>query len=416
MQTSATELLKLAQQVLESRNVTDMSSLIASELTRMYGVESVVWMISPRAAAPTILELKAAELTTLTHDSLAAVDLVQIDPESKLNAGTPLLLINDSSIGHTDSSLPEGYSAALLPVTVRGQLIVVLGLFTKSTHSLEIDLKNVVSNISAYNIVPAVGLAWHLRALELNSRLEEAIEARKKYERAESLAVLGLMYGETLHLYANKLGAARQWARNIQTRSSNLEAAKDEAVKIERNISQVLTASREIREAVDPPSSFDIHAMLSGFTEQVNRTYSGNIVVVRNYRLSSPMITGYQHQTQQVLRIVIHNACDAMNGAGTLTIGTRIHRDNNDLTLVRIEVTDTGSGIPADQIEALFELGRSKKLRTSRRGYGTGLAWSKLFLQMIGGGIDIQSEQGAGTTVTIDVPRGSVLDRVNAFG
>jgi signal transduction histidine kinase len=72
--------------------------------------------------------------------------------------------------------------------------------------------------------------------------------------------------------------------------------------------------------------------------------------------------------------------------------------------LVRIEVRDTGDGIPADVLPHIFELYRQADTRQRTAGFGLGLAIVKRIVDAHQGTISVRSEPGAGTTFTIELP------------
>jgi two-component system cell cycle sensor histidine kinase/response regulator CckA len=118
-------------------------------------------------------------------------------------------------------------------------------------------------------------------------------------------------------------------------------------------------------------------------------------------------------QLDQVIINLVVNARDAMaaNG-GTLTVqtGTEIVDEarNTGTELIppgdyiRIEVSDTGIGIPKDNLTRIFE----PFFSTKQRGEGTGLGLSTVYgiVKQTGGFVAVQSEPGVGTTFTIYLP------------
>jgi signal transduction histidine kinase len=67
---------------------------------------------------------------------------------------------------------------------------------------------------------------------------------------------------------------------------------------------------------------------------------------------------------------------------------------------VQVNVTDTGSGIPADRLSAIFE----EFVTTKRRGLGLGLAITKRIVEQLDGTIAVASEVGRGTAFTLRFP------------
>ncbi len=108
---------------------------------------------------------------------------------------------------------------------------------------------------------------------------------------------------------------------------------------------------------------------------------------------------------RRVLDNLIRNACEAINGPGTVTV--KADRVDGHL---KIEVADTGVGIPEDFIPNLFQTFKT----TKKRGLGLGLAYSKKAVDAHGGTITVESKVGKGTTFTVRVPqpRGGEGERV----
>ena len=94
---------------------------------------------------------------------------------------------------------------------------------------------------------------------------------------------------------------------------------------------------------------------------------------------------------------VAANAFDAMQGEGVLTISSRCDGRN-----LLVEVSDTGVGIPPENIAKIFE----PFFTTKEVGQGTGLGLAVCYgiLTEHGGSLDVQSAPEAGTTFTITLP------------
>jgi signal transduction histidine kinase len=98
----------------------------------------------------------------------------------------------------------------------------------------------------------------------------------------------------------------------------------------------------------------------------------------------------------RVYRNLITNAIQATPAGGSVTVTTS--RVGN---AVEVTVTDTGTGIPADRLMAIFD----DFVTTKRRGLGLGLATSKRIVEQLDGTISVQSEVGRGTSFTVRLPR-----------
>ncbi len=118
------------------------------------------------------------------------------------------------------------------------------------------------------------------------------------------------------------------------------------------------------------------------------------------------LVYGDSGQLQQAVIALATNAIDAMPAGGTLTISASNHEHE-----VRIEVTDTGVGISPENLPKIFE----PFFTTKEIGHGTGLGLAVCYgiLTEHGGGLDVQSTVGAGTTFTITLPAINQSEIVN---
>jgi signal transduction histidine kinase len=102
---------------------------------------------------------------------------------------------------------------------------------------------------------------------------------------------------------------------------------------------------------------------------------------------------------------LLNNAVDAVEQGGRIAVVTRMaEAPERQLPAIVMEITDTGVGIPPDQLSQVFDLFMTTK--THGRGTGLGLAVSQEIVKEHGGRIDITSQVGQGTSVKIFLPTG----------
>ena len=109
----------------------------------------------------------------------------------------------------------------------------------------------------------------------------------------------------------------------------------------------------------------------------------------------------------RVYRNLVVNAIQATAPGGLVVAAVEAHADR-----VQVRVYDTGCGIPADRLQAVFE----DFVTTKRRGLGLGLAITRKIVEQLGGRISVASEVGKGTTFVIDFPRTSARPMAQAAG
>ncbi|GAA0624802.1 sensor histidine kinase [Thalassospira tepidiphila] len=123
------------------------------------------------------------------------------------------------------------------------------------------------------------------------------------------------------------------------------------------------------------------------------------INVVREHH-STRLVLMNRTELQQVLVNLMVNALHAMSERGTLTL-TDIDQDRDGLPGLLITVRDTGSGMDADVLNRIFDPFYTTK---RREGTGLGLSITKTLIDRQGGGLEVESKPGKGTTFMIWLP------------
>ncbi len=140
----------------------------------------------------------------------------------------------------------------------------------------------------------------------------------------------------------------------------------------------------------------DLHEGLDSTLTLVRHEIKNRITVERQFG-EIPKIRCHPNQINQVFMNLLVNAAHAIDGQGAITIRTEAAGDT-----VRIHISDSGVGIPRENIEKIFDPG----FTTKGVGVGTGLGLSICFkiAKDHGGSIGVQSEVGKGTTFTLTLP------------
>jgi signal transduction histidine kinase len=126
--------------------------------------------------------------------------------------------------------------------------------------------------------------------------------------------------------------------------------------------------------------------------------------IALGYRAGAPLprIHADARRLQQVLTNLLSNALKFTPNGGNVEVVAR----PEETQTVRVDVTDSGVGIPAPEVESLFnKYQQTTSGRISRhRGTGLGLAICKTIVEAHGGKIWVESEEGKGTTVSFSLP------------
>ena len=245
----------------------------------------------------------------------------------------------------------------------------------------------------------------------------EAAEARLR--QGQKLEAIGQLAGGIAHDFNNMLAvvvsglelAQRRLAGENREVVRHLDRAMEGAVRAAALTKRLLAFAR-----AEPilPAPVDPRALIANMVELLDRTLGDTIGIAIE---DGPCATVFvdAHQLENALLNLAVNARDAMPDGGTLAIATEncLIGEDGPVALppgayVRIAVRDTGTGMDAATIERAFD----PFFTTKRHGQGTGLGLSQAFgfVRQSGGTIAIESAPGAGTTVSLYLPRSEGAD------
>jgi signal transduction histidine kinase len=122
---------------------------------------------------------------------------------------------------------------------------------------------------------------------------------------------------------------------------------------------------------------------------------SSGISLETEFAFGPLYIEGDLYALNRIHRNLLTNAFQATPPHGRVVV--RTIRRNDEAT---IEISDTGSGIPAERLSTIFD----DYVTTKKQGLGLGLALSKKLVEQLGGTISVTSQVGVGTTFTLRFP------------
>jgi len=244
------------------------------------------------------------------------------------------------------------------------------------------------------------------RTLEekVKQRTEELGAMQARMAQSERLASLGMLAAGVAHEVNNPLGgilaltglSVEDMAQDDPNRE-NLEEVIRQTERCRDIVKGLLEFSRQSKGNTEP---VDLNKVLQDTLSLVeNQAVFFNINVVWNLDPELPRVMADRSQFQQVFINIFMNAVQAMNERGAITIVTRHNAPGNS---AEVAISDTGQGIPAEQIGRIFD----PFFTTKESGHGTGLGLSIAYgiVTTHRGTISVQSEVGKGSTFTIRLP------------
>ncbi len=153
--------------------------------------------------------------------------------------------------------------------------------------------------------------------------------------------------------------------------------------------------------SIDQPgeTKANINACIDSALNILTHVFEGKVKIVKDYS-EFPLITCCREKINQVFMNLLLNAVDAIEDRGTITITTRMHKDNK--SYVKISIADTGVGIPPENLNCVFEPFFTTK--DIGNGMGLGLSTSYDIIKSHGGTINVESQPGRGSLFTIKIP------------
>ncbi|HYK82582.1 MAG TPA: ATP-binding protein [Gemmatimonadales bacterium] len=233
---------------------------------------------------------------------------------------------------------------------------------------------------------------------------ERLRESRTQLVQSEKLASIGQMAAAVAHGLRNPLASLRAAAQLARHRVESpaarepLDAIVEQVDRLDLRITHLLAFARPapfhpLQESVRAL----IDAALSSFTERFRER---RVEVAVSAPEAPPEIRVDPMRLEQALSEVVANALDAMPDGGRLRIETRRAGGPFGADGVAVEISDTGRGIPAEILSAVCE----PFFTTRAEGTGLGLAIAKRYVEEAGGRLELHSELGRGTTVSIWLP------------
>ena len=253
------------------------------------------------------------------------------------------------------------------------------------------------------------------RILCINTDVTEKRKMEAQFLRAQRMESLGTLAGGIAHDLNNTLtpitmsiSLLKDEARDAGTQEvlTTMEESASRAAEMVKRILVFARGMEGARVTVRP------ERLVAGLEKLVRDTFPKNITFKKDTPSTLWAISGDPTQCHQVLLNLCVNARDAMTSGGLLRVSLEnVEVDAHYAAMVpaaspgphvRVQVTDTGTGIPADVIDRVFEPFFSTK--AAGEGTGLGLSTVDTIVRSHGGFVTVYSEPQKGTTFNVYFP------------
>lgn len=302
---------------------------------------------------------------------------------------------------------------AALPLKLGEETVGVLDILDTEAEAMDEDAISVLRNVANQITIALENARIYRKEKETARRLREAEHFRSRF--------LGHMSHELREPLTNIIGFSRLMLKGLDG-DLNDQQRKDVKI-IHANSQHLLGLINDLLDISQIEAGLmELHFQDLDLSEMINSVMATASALVRDKDVNLtqeiapdlPRVRADVTRIRQVLLKLLTNAAN-FTDQGSITVRAWSEDDR-----VLVSVSDTGSGIPPEDQERIFERFEQGRLEDGRRpeGAGLGLALSKEFVSMHGGEIWVESEVGRGSTFTFGLPvgpeHGEALDEARA--
>ncbi|QWV91920.1 response regulator [Geomonas oryzisoli] len=238
---------------------------------------------------------------------------------------------------------------------------------------------------------------------ELEARVQEKSEALSRAQaevvQSEKLASLGYLSAGMAHEIRNPLNSIALFVQLIKggldepERQEYVDKILKEVDRIDNILGKLLDASKRPKfEISEVRMDRVLEHTLEAFTPQLRQK---RIKVVRDYRNIPPAIKADPMEIEQIFTNLFLNSIHVMPEEGTLTVEL-----DQDQDYISLRVSDTGPGIPPENLPNIFD----PFFTTNSRGTGLGLSVVLRIVKTYRGKIEVEKSDPTGTTFAVRLP------------
>lgn len=337
------------------------------------------------------------------------VSTISFDEKTMKTIATKEIAVSNSLIEYVGAKpLKEPVLRIIIPVHHMQNLmgVIVLLSYQKRELNEEIEILDAISSQLSNAIARAELYQKNIQTVrELKSAMKELKETQIQLINSEKMASLGQLVAGVAHEINTPVASIKSNNGIVSKLLGSIEDADLKEMLTDINeidkeavnrISNIVTSLKKfVRLDEAELQEADINKELDLTLELIRHETKNRIEVIRNYG-EIPVIKCFPNMLNQVFTNILINACQAIDGKGTISISTE-YKDKNLI----VKIKDSGKGIPQNQLNKIFSAGFTTK--GVGVGTGLGLAICAKIIEKHKGEITVNSEVGKGSEFIITI-------------
>jgi signal transduction histidine kinase len=313
-----------------------------------------------------------------------------------------------TQMAHNKVMLRAGFrSSFLIPIKVRNEGLGVMNFLGKQPHKFSEADQQLVKSI-AYNLGITLGNANLFSQIKQKSvELETANKGKDEF--------LGIIS----HELRTPLNVIKGYTELIQSQVfGDINPEQDKALaKIVSQTKDLLSMINQVLQVTTIQAGAAKvncrHVNLCALLDELKSSYAiakKEVVINWHYPRTLPFLNSDDEKLKAVIQNLINNALK-FTEEGSISISAREILEER---AIEILVSDTGMGIPREQMETIFGMFQQVDSSTTRKhgGIGLGLYIVKTFTELLGGRVSMQSEIGKGSVFSVTLPTGGAAGQI----
>lgn len=250
----------------------------------------------------------------------------------------------------------------------------------------------------------------HQLEYKVQKKSEELSDIQNELIHIERIASLGKLSSSVAHELNNPLSSILTYTKLVSKKISRMELDAGLSAALEKHLKMIEMETKRCGEIVKGLMDFSrkgqedfknvpLHKVLKQTYELVeHRMKMANIHFYTDFDAQNDWVFCNENQIKQVCVALLVNASEAVSENGEILMRT----SNPDKEYIKLDIVDNGVGISPEDIPHIFQPFFSAKQKAS--GIGLGLAIVHGIVQSHQGRVDVESEPGKGTTISVVLP------------